>query len=530
MSISPEPKNAKPVFTLSGHTKNITSVAWSPNGRQLATGSADGTVRLWDSANGKLLHILEGHTNLIQEVAWSPDSNRLASSSYPRDRSIRVWDTLNGMLLYTLESHTSTVTSMAWSPNRQWLASGSEDQIIRLWDADDGALLHALECHCTGKSIAWAPNGRWFAFSSGSVQVWDPVSGTLLKNFVNYTYQSVIACSPNGKFLASGDGSMARGKHLVLVWDSTTGELRQSSEGHITAIQSLSWSPDGIWLASGSDDGMIRLWNQVDRSQNRVLTEHTGPVYSVSWSSDGSLFASSSSLDSTSDVYVWNTASWRCIAKLPGQQQMDSDVVWHPYLPELVTIDLEQSGKVAQIWKLNLISQPAMTLSQNDIQKNLTEKPTQLMQDINVFYCYAREDRELRDQLERHLSNLKRQYRLKNWYDRQILPGENWEKAIDAQLNNAHLILLLISPDFMASDYCYGKEMQQALERHTSGDAMVIPILLRPVHWEGAPFGKLQMLPTDAVALTRWPDRDEAFYDIVLGVQKAILELFSSKQ
>src|SRR5690348_9979659 len=131
-------------------------------------------------------------------------------------------------------------------------------------------------------------------------------------------------------------------------------------------------------------------------------------------------------------------------------------------------------------------------------------------QEINLFYCYAREDRALRDELEKHLSWLKRRYWLKNWHDREILPGEEWEQAIDEHLNSAHIILLLISPDFMASDYCFGREMERALERHKAGTCRVIPILLRPTYWKGAPFSTLQLLPTHAKPITRWQDRDEA--------------------
>src|SRR5438874_295420 len=96
-------------------------------------------------------------------------------------------------------------------------------------------------------------------------------------------------------------------------------------------------------------------------------------------------------------------------------------------------------------------------------------------QKIKLFYCYAHEDKTLRNELEIHLSWLKRRYQLTNWHDREILPGEEWEQAIDKNLNTAHLILLLVSPDFMASDYCYGKEMQRALERYKEGTCSVIP-------------------------------------------------------
>src|SRR6266487_2347913 len=121
---------------------------------------------------------------------------------------------------------------------------------------------------------------------------------------------------------------------------------------------------------------------------------------------------------------------------------------------------------------------------------------------LKLFYCYAREDKALRDELDLHLSSLKRQKNILSWSDRELLPGVDWEKEIDHQLNSAHIILLLISSHFMASEYCYGIEMQRALERHDAGTARVLPILLRPVDWTEAPFSKLQMLPTDAKPVT----------------------------
>lgn len=148
--------------------------------------------------------------------------------------------------------------------------------------------------------------------------------------------------------------------------------------------------------------------------------------------------------------------------------------------------------------------------------------------EIKLFYCYAREDKILRDELELHLSGLKRYYHLINWHDREILPGEEWEKAIDAHLDTSHLILLLISPNFMASDYCYGKEMKRALERHREGNCCVIPILIRPVHLEKESFSNLQMLPTDAKAITRWPNRDEAFADTAKGISAAVKKVLDS--
>lgn len=152
----------------------------------------------------------------------------------------------------------------------------------------------------------------------------------------------------------------------------------------------------------------------------------------------------------------------------------------------------------------------------------MTDTPRQ---EIRLFYCYARKDKRLRDELEIHLSWLKRRYQLTNWHDREILPGEEWEQAIDKNLNTAHLILLLISPNFMASDYCYGKEMQHALERHKEGTCRVVPILLRPTYWEDAPFNSLQLLPTNAKSITSWTNQDKAFQDVVTEISRTIKDL-----
>ena len=151
--------------------------------------------------------------------------------------------------------------------------------------------------------------------------------------------------------------------------------------------------------------------------------------------------------------------------------------------------------------------------------------PETSKKEIKLFYCYAREDKALRDQLEKHLAPLRRQYRLTNWHDREILPGEDWEQTIDHHLSTAHLVLLLISPDFMASDYCYGIEMEKALEQEKAGTCRVIPLLLRPTDIEDAPFIHLQMLPTDVHPLTSWPDRDLAFLDVATGIRKAFKDL-----
>jgi tetratricopeptide (TPR) repeat protein len=147
---------------------------------------------------------------------------------------------------------------------------------------------------------------------------------------------------------------------------------------------------------------------------------------------------------------------------------------------------------------------------------------------INVFYSYAQEDAGLRDELDKHLGTMKRLEKIQGWHNRDIQAGADWDKEIDEHLNTAQIILLLISPDFVASDYCYSTEMKRALERHNNGEARVIPVILRPFEMKDAPFSGLKMLPTDNRPVTRWPNRDEAFLDVARGIRE-VVESFLSK-
>ena len=138
-----------------------------------------------------------------------------------------------------------------------------------------------------------------------------------------------------------------------------------------------------------------------------------------------------------------------------------------------------------------------------------------------VFFSYSHADEALRDQLEKQLAMLRRQGAIETWHDRRIGAGQGWAAAIDEHVETDDIILLLVSPDFLASDYCYDREMIRAMERHEAGDAIVIPVILRPCDWHGAPFGKLQAVPKDGRPVTLMPDRDAAFLEVAQAVRAA---------
>jgi hypothetical protein len=148
------------------------------------------------------------------------------------------------------------------------------------------------------------------------------------------------------------------------------------------------------------------------------------------------------------------------------------------------------------------------------------------LSEVHLFFSYASKDEELREELEKHLSDLKNSGLITAWHDRMVDPGYDWAEQVGIHLNKAHIILLLISSDFMANGNCYGTEMQRALERHDLKEALVVPVLLRPVRFARAPFAKLQVLPKDGRPITIWQNQDSAFVDVAIGIEDLIQHHF----
>lgn len=191
---------------------------------------------------------------------------------------------------------------------------------------------------------------------------------------------------------------------------------------------------------------------------------------------------------------------------------------------------LTREKKGRQTFEVELGDDDLLDLNVQDLLKGVDlEGSRQPLTDMNrdtqalqLFYSYSHKDEALRDELDIHLKLLQRQGLIQPWHDRRIIAGEEWGKEIDDNLNRADIILLLISADFIASDYCYEIEVKRAMERHESKEAQVIPIVLRPADWSGTPFRKLQGLPTDAEPVTLWSNRDEAWLNVETGIKRAI--------
>jgi len=148
---------------------------------------------------------------------------------------------------------------------------------------------------------------------------------------------------------------------------------------------------------------------------------------------------------------------------------------------------------------------------------------------VKIFCCYAHENQKLLNRLKKYLTPFFRNGLITLWTDRDIIAGADWEYEIDTHLISAHMFSLLVSPSFMASNYCYSVEMQKALERHYLGEARVIPIILYPIHWQETPIGRLQALPTNGKPISTWRNTDEAFYKVAEGIRKVIVEEYENR-
>ncbi|KAJ5306582.1 hypothetical protein N7508_005597 [Penicillium antarcticum] len=293
-----DPVTGHCILTLEGAAGEVSSIAWSHH--LLALGAADSIVKIWDTVTGQCKRSLHGHGGHVKSIAWLPDEDKLVSASF--DTTLRVWDTTTGQCEQVLEGHTGHVISIALS--QRHLASGSRDGTVKVWDLSTYHCVFTVEGYNKlAGSIAWSPDDNRLASASmdNTVSIWDLTSHFKLTLKGHTDLVESLAWSKDGSRLASA----SRDK-TIRVWDTTTGQIVFTFDGHTDVVSSIAWLQNGSRLASGSADVTVRIWDAMKGQDASIFEGHTGTVDSIAWSQDGSRLASGSE-DKT--IRIWDTAT-----------------------------------------------------------------------------------------------------------------------------------------------------------------------------------------------------------------------------
>jgi WD40 repeat protein len=287
------------VRRFTGHESWVSSIAVTPDGKYVVSGSVDKTVRLWDLATGKEVLRFTGHADWVWSVAVTPDGKYVVSGS--GDKTVRLWDLATGKEVRRLTGHEEPVMSVAVTPDGRYVVSGSRDKTVRLWDLATGQEVRRFTGH-EGPvySVAVTPDGKHVVSGSGdnTVRLWELATGKEVRRFTGHEDRVwSVAVTPDGKYVVSGSDDKT-----VRLWELATGKEVRRFTGHGGSVESVAVTPDGQYVVSGSWDNTVRLWELATGKEARRLTGHEASVYSVAVTPDGQ-YVVSGSKDNT--VRVW---------------------------------------------------------------------------------------------------------------------------------------------------------------------------------------------------------------------------------
>lgn len=333
------------------HVQSVNAVAFSPDGHWLASGSDDWTAKLYRTSDWGLEQTLTGHTNNIYSVAFSPDGKTLATASW--DQTVRLWNVPDWSLAFSLP-HGSGIGAVAFSPDGKTLATGTWDHNIRLWDPKRGVLVDTLVGHnAFVQTLAFAPDSRTLASGSWypeyAIKLWRPpswrASAYAPPTVTNHSSSiGELIFTPNGQLISGGD-TTAR------FWDGLNGRFLRTTNA-TASVTTMALSPDGQLLALPGPNHTVKIYNASDGTLVQTLVGHTQDITGLAFSHDGSLFASGAFFDGNNDVIkLWNVSNWTLVRELSGQFLFGPFIAIN-FSPGDVLISATCEG-VAAVWRVS---------------------------------------------------------------------------------------------------------------------------------------------------------------------------------
>lgn len=292
----------KALYVYRGHTGAVRDIAWSIDGKRIATAGSDHTVQIWDALTGEHAFLSHSHTAVVRSLSFSPDKLYLATAS--DDKTVEIFTLATQTITFTYHGHKDAVLAVAWAPVGANIASGGLDQTVQIWSvaSNDKPLfsfnLSGTTNHIT--SYAWSPDAKRLAGSSadGTIRIWN-----LTTKKVDVTYRghtagvNSVAWSPDGARLVSGSSDKR-----AIIWDANNGKTYGKDHSHTGSVDSVAWSPNGKYIATASIDATVQVLDAANYSLLRTYSGHTGAVYAIAWSPDSENVASAGQ-DGTAQVW-----------------------------------------------------------------------------------------------------------------------------------------------------------------------------------------------------------------------------------
>lgn len=332
---------------LTGHTSYVNSLDFSPDGQILASSDAEGIIHIWDVSTGASLKTIAVSHEAVFDIHWHPDGRLLAGAC--SDHAVHIWDTQSGERVQTFSGHKQYVITVKFSPDGMWLVSGSYDHTVKLWDVNSGVAVKTFSGHTNSVgTVDFSPDGKIVASGSfdANIYLWKLNSNEahmILSGHKDAIHS--VAFARNGVTILSGgkDGTIRE-------WDMASGDNIHVIAGYSNLFYDVSFSPDGRSLASNGLDAILTLWNAATGKPEAHLHGHRQSIISVAWSPDGQQLASGSN-DQT--IRIWNTETGACTHILRGHTGMVTSVVWHPSGKLLASAG---SNETVRIWDMTYLT------------------------------------------------------------------------------------------------------------------------------------------------------------------------------